>query len=111
MIELTFKADSTEKLLTDMRGVIEALEGKPTTKQEPSSAPEEPAKPKTAPKPKEVKEQPSLTLEQVRSKIAEQSKAGKREDIKALLNEFGVARATELTEEQYPAFIEKLSAL
>lgn len=46
-------------------------------------------------------EEPKYSLEQVRAKLAELQKAGKRAEVKALLNSFGVAKLSEVAPEQY----------
>ena len=46
-------------------------------------------------------EEPTYSLEQVRAKLAELQKAGKRAEVKALLNGFGVAKLSEVAPEQY----------
>lgn len=46
-------------------------------------------------------EEPAYSLEQVRAKLAELQKAGKRAEVKALLNSFGVTKLSEVAPEQY----------
>ena len=52
-------------------------------------------------------EEPKYTLEQVRAKLAELQKAGKRAEVKALLNSFGVSKLSEIPAEQYGALMVK----
>lgn len=54
---------------------------------------------------------PAIGLETVRAKLAELSGAGKREQVKALLGEFGVAKLTELDPTHYPTLMTKAEAL
>lgn len=118
MIELTIKAESGADLIAQMISIAAGLSATPEKKQTlvAKTEPEAPAV-KAAVEPvkavKEVKEvkETSLTIETIRAAIADKSKAGKRDDIKALLKEFGASRATDLTTDQYAEFNAKLSAL
>lgn len=53
----------------------------------------------------------SISLEKVREAVQKQSQAGKRDAIKALLQEFGAEKVTALQEDQYANFFEKVNAL
>src|SRR5690606_39735792 len=44
---------------------------------------------------------PKVTLEQVRAKLAELTRNGKREQVKALLNEFGANKLSEVPADKY----------
>ena len=44
---------------------------------------------------------PKATLEQVRAKLAELTRNGKREQVKALLNEFGANKLSEVPADKY----------
>ncbi len=59
--------------------------------------------------PEEKEEFP--TVEEVREKTAEASKAGKREEIKDLLAEFGVTAVSKIPEDQRADYLEKLEDL
>jgi len=50
---------------------------------------------------------PKVTLEQVRAKLAELTRNGKREQVKALLNEFGANKLSEVPAEKYAELMEK----
>lgn len=52
-------------------------------------------------------EEPKYSLEQVRARLAELQKAGKRAEVKALLNGFGVAKLSEVAPEQYGELMAK----
>ena len=52
-------------------------------------------------------EEPTYSLEQVRAKLAELQKAGKRAEVKELLNSFGVAKLSEIPAEQYGELMTK----
>jgi hypothetical protein len=56
-------------------------------------------------------EETTVTIEELRSDIQAKAKAGKRDDIKKLLKEFGAASVTELDEEHYGDFKLKLDRL
>lgn len=51
------------------------------------------------------------TLEMVRAEVQKKAVAGKRNELKTLLGEFGVQNATSLKPEQYDSFMEKVKAL
>ena len=50
---------------------------------------------------------PKVTLEQVRAKLAELTRNGKREQVKALLNEFGANKLSEVPADKYAKLMEK----
>lgn len=52
-----------------------------------------------------------ITTEQVRLAVQAKSTAGKKDDVKALLSEFGASNVTTLAKEHYAAFKEKVDAL
>ena len=55
--------------------------------------------------------QPSLTIVEVRSKLADLRRNGKRDEIKDLLKKFGADKLTEVPEDKYPELMEKVEAL
>ena len=97
-----------------------------TTKPEPTkeSSDEQPIAPvkatrKAAPKTEEPKvETPkgpakaeTITIETVRAEVQLKAVAGKRDELKSLLKEFGVERVTDLAEADYSEFINKVKEL
>ncbi len=52
-----------------------------------------------------------ITVEQVRARVSEVTKAGKKEEAKALLNTYGAGSVTALSEEHYVDFLAKLNEL
>ena len=48
-----------------------------------------------------------VTLEQVRAKLAELTRAGKREQVKALLNEFGANKLSDVPADKYAELMAK----
>lgn len=60
----------------------------------------------------EQKTEPTrVTLDVVRAKLAEISKAGKQAEAKALIQEFGAKKLTEVDEKDYPALLAKAEEL
>lgn len=61
----------------------------------------------------EKKSEPEVTytLEEVRSKLADLSRAGKQAQVKALLGEFGANKLSEVKEEDYAALMKKAEEL
>lgn len=62
----------------------------------------------------EVKAEPKrsdITVEQLRAVASEKAKAGKREDLKAVLTDFGAENITTLAVEKYADFLNAINAL
>ena len=74
---------------------------------------EEPKKKKAAKKEKAEPEAeaPTVTKTQLRDKGLELTKAGKSDEMKAVFEEFGASKLSQVKEEDYPAVMEKLEAL
>ena len=56
-------------------------------------------------------EEKTFTLEEVRAKLAELTKGGKKDEVKALFAEFSVTKLSEVKESDYAALMEKAGAL
>lgn len=85
----------------------EATQDKPMeTEGHPSEAQEEPG-----PVKEPEKEGPTYTLVQVREKLAELQKAGKRTQVQELINGFGVKKLTEVPEDRYAELMQKAGEL
>ena len=56
-------------------------------------------------------EQPTLTLEEVRAVLAEKSVAGHREEVQALIREFGVTRLSDVDPKHYATLKAKAEVL
>lgn len=54
---------------------------------------------------------PSISLETVRTKLAELSQAGKQPQVKSLITSFGVERLSDIPAEHYEELLEKASEL
>lgn len=54
---------------------------------------------------------PKVTLEQVRAKLAELTRNGKREQVKSLLNEFGANKLSEVPADKYAELMEKAAEI
>lgn len=52
-----------------------------------------------------------FTFEQVRVKLAEVSQRGKQKELKALINEMGAEKLSDIPEEKYAALLEKAAML
>lgn len=76
----------------------------PAPAPEPAPAPA-PVEPPAAPA------APTLSLEDVRAKLAEISRAGKAAEVKALMAELGAAKLSDIPPTQYQQLLEKASAL
>lgn len=111
-IKINLTADSIDEFLETVRKFqssitkepnVEIEIGKPTKKAAKEVA-KEPANHAT-----EVIQSPPLTLEYVRSKVAEKANIGKKIEIRQLLTDFEVSKVTELKSDDYPNFLQKLS--
>lgn len=82
--------------------------------------PKKPAKSKKEPKEPTVTDEPAqntdpetktITLEDVRAKLATLSQDGKQADVKALITEFGAQKLSDIPVEKYPELLKKSEAL
>lgn len=67
--------------------------------------------PETEQKAPETEQKAEITLSELRAKGAELVKSEHREEIKALLEEFGAARIPELNPEDYAEFMKRMEAI
>lgn len=56
-------------------------------------------------------EEPKLTLEEVRTVLADKSMAGFRDEVKVLITSFGVNRLSEVPADKYKELVEQAEAL
>lgn len=56
-------------------------------------------------------ESPAVTIEQIRAVLAEKSQTGLTDKVRALLNEFGAARLSEIEPDKYPALMQAAKEL
>src|SRR5690606_31907676 len=60
---------------------------------------------------KAATEKQTVSLEQVREKLAALAKAGKQEQVKELITSYGVSKLTEIPAEKYAELLEKAEAI
>lgn len=114
MIELTFKGNSLEEVFGSMR---EALGGaKPKAEVEVEAKEVDKAvdpKKKPVEKKEDVVEdsKPTLTMPEIRKMASAKAGEGKSKEIKEILAEMGIHKVTEIPEESFEEFVEKLEAL
>lgn len=102
-------ADADAKGETVKSAEIPAKAEEPETEQK---APKTEQKaPKTEQKAPETEHKTEITLSDLRAKGAELVKSEHREEIKALLEEFGAARIPELKPEDYAEFMSRMEAI
>lgn len=94
----------------------EAPVKKTRVEEVPETAKEEPVEEKQAPVEKPVpaeppKEEKHYTLVDVRGKLAELTKEGKKAQVQELIRSFGVEKLSQIGEEHYPALMEKAGEL
>lgn len=115
MIELTFKGNSLEEVFGSMR---EALGGaKPKEVEVEAKEVAKAVEPKK--KPIEMKEEveavadpkPTFTMPEIRKMASAKAGEGKSKEIKEILAEMGIHKVTEIPEESFEEFVEKLEAL
>lgn len=56
-------------------------------------------------------ESPAVTIEQIRAVLAEKSQKGLTDKVRALLNEFGAVRLSEIEPDKYPAIMQAAKEL
>lgn len=54
---------------------------------------------------------PKIGIEDIRAVLAEKSQDGKSKEVKALLNQYGVAKLSAVAEKEYPGLLKKAKAL
>lgn len=105
MNTITLTLEATPENLDKIKQILGG-EPLPEPKEEPK-----PAKKKAAKKEKAEAEAPTVTKTQLRDKGLELTKAGKSDEMKAVFEEFGASKLSQVKEEDYPAVMEKLEAL
>lgn len=67
----------------------------------------------TTPEPVKEKETepPKITIEEVRTKLADLSKSGKQAEVKALISKFGASKLTDIPAEKYPELLDAAKEL
>lgn len=104
MNTITLTLEATPENLNKIKQIL----GGETSAPEPKKA----AKKKPAEKKPEPKATtPAVTKTDLRNKGLELTKAGKSDEMKAVFEEFGAAKLSEVKEEDYAAVMEKLEAL
>ena len=92
-----------------------AAEAELTTTKEPEKAGKagKPAAKNTAKKPaaKQEPEEKTLTLEEVRAVLAEKSRSGHTEEVRALLNKHGADKLSEIDPAEYAALLAEAEVL
>ncbi len=123
----TLQAFASATTIKQPEAKPEPVKESPVTEDGPTIVYEKPAaKPRAKAAPKEeVKEQPKeeptaeaeeapaqeYTIEEVRAAVHKQATAGKREEIKSLLNSFEVQRVTDLPADKFSKFMVKLKSV
>jgi hypothetical protein len=99
-IKVSAKAAPKKSVADQVSEALEAAEPEATEETEPTKVETKPEKAKS-----------KYTLEQVRAEAVAISKAGKREEVKALISEHGGEKVTDLDASVYDAFMTSLSTL
>ncbi|RFE01111.1 hypothetical protein [Streptococcus parauberis] len=120
MIELTFKGNSLEEVFGSMREALGGAKPKEVEVEakEVSKATKNPVEKKgpvekEEPVEEEVVEdsKPTLTMPEIRKMASAKAGEGKSKEIKEILAEMGIHKVTEIPEESFEEFVEKLEAL
>jgi hypothetical protein len=77
--------------------------------KEPETAKGEPAK--TEPEAPAAADTPKFTLEQVRNKLADLARSGKKAGVQEIIHSLGAKKLTDIPEEKYAEVMEKAEAL
>lgn len=95
---------------------VAAAQEEPEKPQKEETAPSVPDKKESSEQPEEKTEAPvesgkTYTLEEVRAKLAELNKAGKRAEVKNLLGSFGAVKLSDIPTDKYGELMEKAGEL
>lgn len=91
---------------------VKPVKEKPVKEQEDVKEPEGKEEPAEETKPESPKtEEKQFTLEEVRAKLAALNKAGKRAEVKAILESFGAQKLSEIPADKFAAVMEKAGEL
>jgi len=96
--------------LTNVAPVQAAATKEEKQQEKPKAEKQQPKKeeaPQPDPQPEEKTETANISLEVVRTKLAELSQNGKQKEVKALITSFGVKKLTDIPKEQYAEVLEK----
>lgn len=125
MGEVTIRLEADEALLKAINDLTHAMklfsatgnvlaevaagskEKQPAPQQEPEAISDN----TTPPEEKHAKSQPEVTLETVRTKLAALSQSGKQAEVKALIQQFGANKLTEIPAEKYPELLAAAEAI
>lgn len=112
MVELTFKGNNLDEVFEAMREALS--DAKPETevgKEIAKAVVPKKAVKKEEPVEEEVVEKPTLTMPEIRKMASAKAGEGKSKEIKEILAEMGIHKVTEIPEESFEEFVEKLEAL
>jgi hypothetical protein len=113
-MNITVTLDASPSLLDAIQLLAKGLHlvgASPSTQEKPTKGKKEHNLNGTEQTASNTVQQNDFTLEIVRNKVKAVSDAGKREQVKSLLADFGTDRVTNLAKDKYPDFIKKLEAL
>lgn len=116
MVELTFKGESISDVFKQMGEALGGAKPKAEVGKEVSKAIKKPVEKKApvekeVPVEEEVVEKPTLTMPEIRKMASAKAGEGKSKEIKEILAEMGIHKVTEIPEESFEEFVEKLEAL
>jgi hypothetical protein len=104
--------DELAEMFGDMAGALQTIAKVVTVKVVQDQATVEEQSKAVFNKPSEAtQEQPTVSIEEVRAKLVDLSRSGKREQAKALLQEFGAVKLTEVPKEKLPDLLAKVEAI
>lgn len=109
-MNITLTITASPELLEALQGIAKGFAPKSSPASTKQTKKEEPKEEATAPA-AETKETPVISIEKIREAVKAKSEAGKREEIKSLLGEFGADKVPALKPDDYPMFLEKLKAI
>lgn len=94
-------AQDLRSLADSVQAVCEAVTEGLSEEQQPTAIEEKPA----------VEEKPSISLEQVRSVLAEKSQAGHTAEVRAIIGKYGASRLSEIDAKDYAAVLKDAEEL
>lgn len=94
---------------SDLRSLADSLQAVAGATDQDESVPE--TKPEKEPESPPTPKESPVTIEQVRSVLADKSRSGKTAAVRNLLGKFGAAKLSEIESDKYPALLQAAEEL
>jgi hypothetical protein len=105
------KAKIIQDIIVNLNGITDSLEALIGVLEADRTEPEAKVEIKKDVVPEKAKKSKQSTLEEVREAMAEKSKAGHREEVKAVLLKYGAKKLTSLDEKHYADVLKEVGEI